>query len=510
MIDLTCPSGWSICSLGLLLDGIQSGKSVKCDERPPQGIEKGLVKISAVTWGEFNEQESKTLLSADHLLVSHKIQKGDLLISRANTLELVGATAIVKNLVKDLYLSDKVLRLETKSDFKPLIHAFLKSTAGRRQIEALATGNQLSMRNISQNALKSIQIPLIPLAEQKIIAQKLDTLLAQVENTKARLARTRETIKRFRQSVLAAAVSGKLTEEWRDNNPELSTEKMLAGFEPLKKPARWKSRSEAFIMGVNATAVGKPQNKAVTSWEWVPIVDVARMESGHTPSRSKPEYWGGDVYWIGIKDARHNHADTITDTEQKTNDLGLANSASRLLPVDTVCISRTASVGYVVKMGKPMATSQDFVNWVPSSVIDPDWLKWLFVAEKESLFKFGKGSTHTTVYFPEWLSMHIALPPFEEQREISRQIEQFFAHADTIEKQVEAAQTRVNNLTQSILAKAFRGELTEQWRRDNPELISGENSAEALLEKIKSERAIMDGKKIKARRKPKAKAETTA
>ncbi len=104
----------------------------------------------------------------------------------------------------------------------------------------------------------------------------------------------------------------------------------------------------------------------------------------------------------------------------------------------------------------------------------------------------------------------INLPSLLEQTEIVRRVEQLFAHADTIDKQVEAAQSRVNNLTQSILAKAFRGELTEQWRSENPELISGENSAEALLEKIKSERAIMDGKKIKARRKPKAKAETTA
>ncbi|MDX5336653.1 MAG: type I restriction endonuclease subunit R [Marinobacter sp.] len=64
-------------------------------------------------------------------------------------------------------------------------------------------------------------------------------------------------------------------------------------------------------------------------------------------------------------------------------------------------------------------------------------------------------------------------------------------HADRIEQQVNNALTRVNNLTQSILAKAFRGELTEQWRKENPELISGENSAEALLERIKEEQAAM-------------------
>ncbi|MEO3736816.1 hypothetical protein [Shewanella baltica] len=69
--------------------------------------------------------------------------------------------------------------------------------------------------------------------------------------------------------------------------------------------------------------------------------------------------------------------------------------------------------------------------------------------------------------------------------------------ADKVEAQVNAAQTRVNNLTQSILAKAFRGELTADWRAANPELISGESSAEALLEKIKFERQFMLGKKTR-------------
>jgi type I restriction enzyme S subunit len=82
-------------------------------------------------------------------------------------------------------------------------------------------------------------------------------------------------------------------------------------------------------------------------------------------------------------------------------------------------------------------------------------------------------------------------PPIEEQTEIVRRVDQLFAHADTIEQQVNNALARVNNLTQSILAKAFRGELTEQWRKDNPELISGENSVKALLERIKAERATV-------------------
>lgn len=89
----------------------------------------------------------------------------------------------------------------------------------------------------------------------------------------------------------------------------------------------------------------------------------------------------------------------------------------------------------------------------------------------------------------------LEVPPLKEQHEIVRRVEQLFAYADTIEKQVNNALTRVNSLTQSILAKAFRGELTAQWRAENPDLISGENSAAALLEKIKAERAASGGKK---------------
>lgn len=366
---------------------------------------------------------------------------------------------------------------------------------------AVNMSGSVGHKRVPKDFVLKYNFPLPPLAEQKIIADKLDTLLAQVESTKARLERITQILKRFRQSVLAAAVSGGLTEDWRDAHPEKSADKLLEGHEALPRPPRWKSRSLSFIQGNHATAVGKPETSRVANWKWVSLVDIARMESGHTPSRNNAEYWGGNVCWIGIRDANRAHATTIEDTEQKTNELGLANSASRLLPEGTVCVSRTASVGYVVKMGKPMATSQDFVNWVPSSVLDSDWLKWLFVAETGSLYKFGKGSTHTTIYFPEWLSMHVLLPHIEEQREIARRIEYLLSQADNIEKQVAAAQKRVDSLTQSILAKAFRGELTEQWRKDNPDLISAENSAEALLERIKAEREAVKPVKNGRRRK---------
>ncbi|WP_422474567.1 restriction endonuclease subunit S [Endozoicomonas sp. ALB032] len=487
------PDGWIACELSDL-GNVVTGKTPSTKVKDNFGGNIPFIKPGDLDHGGVIKQTANTLSEAGLQSVP-AIPANSIPVTCIGNLGKVGITTQLSATNQQINTLIPHADLNTK-------YLYYQACTIKPWLESESSATTVAI--INKGRFSKAPISLAPLTEQKIIAQKLDTLLAQIESTKARLERTRETLKRFRQSVLIAAVSGKLTKAWRSNHPEFTTEKMLTNHVPLKKPARWKSRSEQFIMGVCATSVGLPQENIVPTWEWVPIVDVAAMESGHTPSRSKPEYWGGDVCWIGIKDARNNHAGTIQNTEQKTNDLGLANSASRLLPKNTVCISRTASVGYVVKMGKSMATSQDFVNWVPAAVINPDWLKWLFVAEKESLFKFGKGSTHTTIYFPEWLAMHIALPPLEEQTEIVRRVEHLFTHANTIEKQTESALAKVNNLTQSILAKAFRGELTAQWRAENPELISGENSAEALLAKIKAERATLTTKKGGKPRTPKA------
>ncbi len=173
------------------------------------------------------------------------------------------------------------------------------------------------------------------------------------------------------------------------------------------------------IVGDFSLSVGIPNKPAPECWKWTALSEVARLETGHTPSRRHPEYWDGDVPWIGIKDATENHGRTIHDTIQHTNKLGIANSSARLLPENTVCLSRTASVGYVVVMGRPMATSQDFVNWVCLERIDHRFLKYVLLAERSAFQRFASGTTHQTIYFPEVKAFHVCLPPLPEQRSIA-------------------------------------------------------------------------------------------
>lgn len=204
-----------------------------------------------------------------------------------------------------------------------------------------------------------------------------------------------------------------------------------------------------------ALAVGMPTAPAPKGWQWSALTDLARLESGHTPSRKHPEYWGGSIPWIGITDARAHDGRTIEDTEEHTNELGIENSSARVLPANTVCLSRTASVGYVVVMGRPMATSQDFVNWVCSKQLDHNFLKYLFIAEDEDLLRFASGAVHQTIYFPEVKAFHICHPPLAEQQRIVGLLDEAFAELATALSNAERNHRNARALFESHLQATF-------------------------------------------------------
>ena len=468
------PKGWSVKTFGEVLSLITNGINGK------QNKEGNGIPVSRIeTIADQRVDLSRVGFLAEYdegKIDKYRLEEGDILFSHINSPIHLGKTALVSADIV-LYHGANLLRLKCEKSVDPrFFNYYCKYLRALGEFSKNAQ-HAVNQSSINQKKLKAFELVAPSLEEQKRIADKLDSVLAKVEAAQARLDKIPAILKRFRQSVLAAATSGELTKEWREKRNH-STEDMLSGFEELAAPPRYASRNKGFIFGINATSVGTPSTAAVRQWKWVPLVKVAQMSSGHTPSRSKPEYWGGSINWLGIKDAREHHSKEINSTIQKTNELGVSNSATRILPKGTICISRTASVGYVVKLGADMCTSQDFVNWTCSEVVDADWLKWLFVAEKEALFKFGKGTTHTTVYFPEWLSINILLPPIEEQQEIVRIIDGLFCKADRIERQFNDTKLRINKLTQSVLAKAFKGELLTSSVDSDIESI--ENSIEAL------------------------------
>lgn len=321
----------------------------------------------------------------------------------------------------------------------------------------IAKGKGGAQPNISQGLIKSHTINLPPLAEQKVIAEKLDSLLAQVESTKTRLERLPEILKRFRQSVLAAAVSGKLTEEWRDNETEWAQIKLkhlvknIEAGKSLKCIETPPKEHEYGIIKISAVTWG----------------DYDENESKTLPDPS-----------LFIESRRVNEGDFLISRANTIELLGM--------PV------------IVKSVSKNLMLSDKTLRLVMNDS-DKPWLS-IFLRSEAGRREIESRSTGNQLSMRNigqkaLLDIDLPKPPLEEQTEIVRRVEELFAYADKIQRQADAALQRVNSLTQSILAKAFRGELTADWRAANPELISGDNSAEALLEKIKAERAAQKPKK---------------
>lgn len=161
------------------------------------------------------------------------------------------------------------------------------------------------------------------------------------------------------------------------------------------------------------------------SWPVVPLRRLARLESGHTPSRQTPEYWIPEECifpWFTLGDVwqiRDGRQKLLGATAENISAVGLANSAARLLPAGTVVLSRTASVGFSGIMPRPMATTQDFANWIPSENLDSVYLYWSFQAMTPEFERLKMGSTHKTIYMPDIARLEVVYPPMEAQREVA-------------------------------------------------------------------------------------------
>lgn len=213
------PEGWGWCKLGDFIVSIDAGKSFKCDEREPLAHEIGVAKVSAVTWGEYNESESKTCTDASKENQAYLIHSGDFILSRANTIDLVGACVIARKVTKKIMLSDKTLRITFDGFQQEYFLQYLRSRTGRDQIMRLSTGNQESMRNIGQDRIRSIAVPMCSEVEASVLLQTLASKLSELDQLDQTITTSLQQAETLRQSILKKAFSGQLVPQDPDDEP---------------------------------------------------------------------------------------------------------------------------------------------------------------------------------------------------------------------------------------------------------------------------------------------------
>ena len=244
---------------------------------------------------------------------------------------------------------------------------------------------------ISVDTVTSKRVPHPPLALQRAIADFLDRETAQID---AFIAKNEELITLLierRQAVIAHLIT-----------------KGLEGTKLRPSGIDW-------------------AGDVPDSWQVGNIRRFAAMRTGHTPSRQHPEYWVDcTIPWFTLADVwqLRQGRRMMSETSESISVLGLANSAAELLPAGTVALSRTASVGFAGIIPVPMATSQDFWNWIPGPQILSEFLWYQFLAMKTEFGRLMMGSTHRTIYQADAASLQLIVPPIAEQAEIVAQLDE--------------------------------------------------------------------------------------
>ena len=206
------PEGWRVCSFKRALSGMSQGWSPQCESRPAEEGEWGVLKVGCVNTNSFNAAENKALPGSLEPDLSCVLRKGDVLVSRANTRDLVGMAALVDEDHPNLLLCDKLYRLNLRPDW--IIPSFavllLRSTVARTQIELGASGASSSMQNISQDVLRELVVALPPTEEQEKIVNRAREI-RDASNSLARHIREHiDRLREYRSSLISAAVTGQI------------------------------------------------------------------------------------------------------------------------------------------------------------------------------------------------------------------------------------------------------------------------------------------------------------
>jgi len=472
------PRGWRIVRLGDISIKPQYGWTTSASK---EGNIK-LLRTTDISNGVVNWDNVPFCEKSPGDIESYLIKENDILVSRAGS---IGISYRVKksDLNYDTVFASYLIR------FKPLIYVpfvdyFLKSHLYWDFIVSSKAG--IAIPNVNATKLQNLPMLLPPLNEQHRIAAKLDKIMPRIERVKERLERIPVMIKRFRQSVLTAAVTGKLTEKWREQHPEVESaeniidsikkerinsessktqlKKIVELYDAIEKndsselPDKWKytflnKLCESFQYGTSC----KSQKKGI-----IPVLRMGNLQNGHID-------WSNLVYTSDEKEIEKYILKPGDVLFNRTNSADLVGKTSIYLGEHPAIYA-----GYLIKINNYNKLSSNYLNYA----LNTQYAKGFCKKVKSD------GVNQSNINAQKLGRFEIPLPPLKEQEEIVRQVDRLFALADKMEAHYKKAKEKIDKLPQSILAKAFRGELVQQDPNDEP--------AHLLLEKIKTQKALIE------------------
>ena len=420
-IPFEIPENWEWCRLGEIGEIITGNTPSKSNEEY-YGNKYPFFKPTDLDSGYF-VTEAQDNLSIKGFEISRKLPIKSILVT------CIGATIGKTGFIRKEGTCNQQINaiIASKLIFSEYIYLLCISPYFQNEIIKNASATTLPI--INKSKFEKLFLPLPPLAEQKRIVEKIEELLALVDDLETNKTDLQSYIKQAKSKVLEMAVRGELVPQ----NPE--DEPASALLEHIKKEQK-SSKSKGKTTEHNTHYEEELPFDIPENWVWCRLGEIGEIISGGTPSTSNDNYWNGNISWITPADLSNYKEKYISRGKRNISIEGLENSSAKIICKGSVLFSSRAPIGYVVISEKEVTTNQGFKSISPYIENSEHYIYYFLLAEKENISLKASGTTFKELSGTEFGKIFIPLPPLAEQYRIVEKIAHIFAVLEELEENI--------------------------------------------------------------------------
>ena len=438
---LNIPPHWKTAKLGeacKLKNGFAFSSKLYIDKGIP------VIRISDIKSGIVSSKNSVRVNKSTNY-ENYLVEEGDILVAMSGA--TTGKFGIFKS--KELaYQNQRVGKFQilNKSVLNNLF-LFYQIYALKRQIEKDAYGG--AQPNISSTKIEGMDIILPPLPEQHLIVAKIEELFSELDNAVENLKKAKEQLKVYRQAVLKWAFEGKLTEEWRTERESQNT--------------KYQSEKEEVRVAAEECIEYSKSNSFPKDWYLLELNQLGKWNGGGTPSKSNNLFWeNGTILWVSPKDMKSKY---ITDTQDKISEIAIEGSSTKLIEKNSILfVVRSGILRRILPIAitkSKVTLNQDMQAFTPNQNISSEYVYWFCTFNEFNIRNScaKDGTTVESIETKALKSFKIVMTNLDEQIQIVQEIETRFSVADKLEQSIDQSLQQAEALRQSILKRAFEGEI---------------------------------------------------
>jgi len=476
-------AGWEYVRIDEILQPLEDGKiihqgwSPRCEKEPSTSDDQwGVLKTTAIQAGAFQPQHNKLL--PDHLDPRARIEVhvGDVLLTCAGPRTRCGVACMVRSTRPRLMLSGKMYRFRPDPErVDPrYLEAFLLSSEAWNAIDLMKTGGSESGLNLTHGRFRELMVPVAPLEDQKRIVADIEKQFSRLDQTVASLKRVKANLKRYRAAVLKAAVEGKLTEEWRKQNPDVEPASKLVERILAERRTKWEEAELAKMKAKGKSpnsdkwrerykVPSRPDTSALSAlpvnWAWSTWDEISTWV---TYGFTRPmEHVQTGVPIVTAKHVAKGRIDFVNT--HKTPVTAYENLSEKDRPqCGDILITKDGTIGRaaVVPEHSGFCINQSVaVIWLRNCPLSRQFLLAVIQSglTQGPIAERARGVAIKHLSITDFAKLPVPVAPLEEQSVVTQSLDAQLSIVEEVENEATSELLRCSRLRQSILSLAFSG-----------------------------------------------------